>query len=131
MRLTGSTTGTEVNDEKPLRWIHQAYKELTSLSAELQDAFGNALNEVQQGETPSNAKTLHGKLSDVMEIRVNDASGTYRTMYTVKLKGVVYVLGSFQKKSKSGIATPKADLDRILDRLKAAREHYKQQGPDD
>lgn len=120
-----------MNDEKPLRWISQAYRELTSLSAELQDAFGNALNEVQQGETPANAKTLHGPLSDVMEIRVNDASGTYRTMYTVKLKGVVYVLGSFQKKSKSGIATPKADLDRIRNRLQAAREHYKQHGPDD
>lgn len=118
-----------MNNEKPLRWVGQAYKELTSLSAELQDAFGNALNDVQRGETPSNAKPLHGSLSDVIEIRVNDKSGTYRTTYTVKLKGVVYVLGSFQKKSKSGIATPKADLDRIRERLKAAREDYAKHGP--
>ncbi len=103
-----------MSNEKPVRWVGQAYKELTSLSAELQDAFGNGLNDVQQGETPSNSKPLYGNLSDVTEIRVNDASGTYRTMYTVRLKEVVYVLGSFQKKSKSGIATPKVDSTEFL-----------------
>ena len=42
-------------------------------------------------------------------------------MYTVKIDDDIYVLDFFQKKSKSGIATPQADLDRIEQRLKQAR----------
>jgi phage-related protein len=42
-------------------------------------------------------------------------------MYTVKIDDDIYVLDFFQKKSKSGKATPQADLDRIEQRLKQAR----------
>ena len=38
----------------------------------------------------------------------------------------VYVLHAFQKKSKSGIATPKAEIDLIRQRLAAAERHYKE-----
>jgi phage-related protein len=58
---------------------------------------------------------------------VEDYDGdTYRAVYTVKFKGVVYVLDAFQKKSKKGSATPKRDVDRIKSRLKLAEQHYKQ-----
>jgi phage-related protein len=43
-------------------------------------------------------------------------------MYTATLEGSVYVLDVFQKKAKSGRATPQANLDRIEMRLKAARK---------
>ena len=46
--------------------------------------------------------------------------GTYRAVYTVKFKEAVFVLHCFQKKSKRGIATPKADMDIIRARLKVA-----------
>jgi phage-related protein len=49
-----------------------------------------------------------------------------RVMYTTEVEGVVYVLDAFKKKSKEGIATPKADLDRILIRLMAASKHSNQ-----
>jgi len=45
----------------------------------------------------------------------------------VTLKTAVYVLHAFQKKSKRGIATPKADLDLVMKRLRAAREHDAEQ----
>ena len=51
---------------------------------------------------------------------------TYRAVYTVKFKGVVYVLDAFQKKSKKGAATPKHDMARITSRLKLAEQHYKE-----
>jgi len=38
----------------------------------------------------------------------------------VKLAGVVYVLHAFQKKSRKGIKTAKAVLDRVRERLKQA-----------
>ena len=52
------------------------------------------------------------------------AIATYRAIYTVRFAGVVYVLHAFQKKSRRGIATPKAELDLIERRLKRAREDH-------
>ena len=49
---------------------------------------------------------------------------TYRAVYTVKFTDIVYVLHAFQKKSRKGIATPKADLDLIKRRLKVAEEDH-------
>lgn len=57
----------------------------------------------------------------VLEVVEDDAGGTYRSVYTVKFPEVVFVLHCFQKKSKRGIATPKADMDIIRARLKVAQ----------
>jgi phage-related protein len=91
---------------------------------EVKDEFGYALDCVQKGETPKSATKMKGKLSDVMEIHVDEGGDTYRTMYTVRLEGIVYVLDAFKKKSKRGTETPQSDLERIEQRLKVARTHY-------
>ena len=41
----------------------------------------------------------------------------YRAVYTVKFTDAIYVLHAFQKKSKSGIATPKTGITLIRQRL--------------
>jgi len=51
---------------------------------------------------------------------------TYRAAYTVRFDDRIYVLHCFQKKSKRGIKTPKADIDLIKARLKAAQADYNQ-----
>jgi len=51
----------------------------------------------------------------------DDRGNTFRAVYTVKFAGWVCVLHCFQKKSKSGIKTPKEDMDLIHARLKAAK----------
>jgi phage-related protein len=43
----------------------------------------------------------------------------------VRFEGVVYVLHVFQKKSKTGVKTSKADMDLIEKRLKAAEAMHK------
>ena len=58
----------------------------------------------------------------VMEVFSDHRGDTFRAVYTVKLAGRVYVLHAFQKKSKTGIATPKAEIDLIKQRLKRAIE---------
>ena len=115
--------------DKPIVWMGQTLKELRVLPEDVKDAIGYALDVAQKGGHPSDAAPMKGKLRDVLEIRVNEDGDTYRAMYTVKLQGVVYVLDAFKKKSKSGIATPQADLDRILQRLQDAKTHYKKYGP--
>jgi len=59
----------------------------------------------------------------VLEVVESQAGSTYRAVYTVKIAGVVYVLHCFQKKSTSGIATPKQDMDLVRERLKTALAH--------
>jgi len=51
-----------------------------------------------------------------------DASGTYRAVYTVQFANAIYVLHAFQKKSRSGVATPQKDLNLIRRRLVAAEQ---------
>ena len=51
---------------------------------------------------------------------------TYRAAYTVQFAEVVYVLHAFQKKSRKGIETPKADMDLIRTRLARARKDYQE-----
>lgn len=107
--------------EKPLIWIGGSKKDLIALPAEMVRFFGHALDFAQHGDRHEAAKILKGfGGGGVLEIVENDAGGTYRAVYTVKFEEAVFVLHCFQKKSKSGIATPKRDMDVIRARLKIA-----------
>ena len=58
---------------------------------------------------------------------VSDHRGdTFRAVYTVRFAERVFVLHAFQKKSKSGVATPKPDIELITQRLKRAAEISKE-----
>jgi phage-related protein len=79
----------------------------------------------QLGDTSLKAKPLHGLGAGVMEIAVQDATGAFRTVYTVSIGDLIYVIHAFQKKSKAGIATPKSEMDLIRQRLKQLRNEVK------
>jgi len=107
--------------EKPLVWIGSAKKDLMALPADVRKFFGHALDFAQRGGQHSAAKTLKGfGGASVLEVVEDDAGGTYRAVYTVKFEKVVFVLHCFQKKSKSGVTTPKANMDIIHARLRVA-----------
>lgn len=92
-----------------------------SLPVGVRKFFGHALDFAQRGEQHGAAKVLKGfGGAGVLELVEDDGGGTYRAVYTVKFEEAVFVLHAFQKKSKSGIATNKEDLDIIRIRLKAA-----------
>jgi phage-related protein len=110
--------------ERPVVWIGSSLKDLRSMPDAVKDEVGYALDRVQNGETPRSATKMRGDLKGMMEIHVDEGGDTYRTMYTVKLEGIVYVLDAFQKKSKRGKETPRADIERIRQRLKIAALHY-------
>ncbi len=109
------------DQEKPLEWIASSYKDLMSLPTDVRRRFGYALSLAQMGDQDDAAKVLKGfGGAGVLEVIEDDADGTYRAVYTVKYVEAVFVLHCFQKKSKRGIATPKADMDIIRARLKVA-----------
>jgi len=88
--------------------------------------MGYALYQAQLGLKTASAKPLRGfGGAGVLEIIEDYQSDTYRTVYTVKFRDLIYVLHAFQKKSKKGIATPKPDIDLIKNRLKTAEQDYK------
>ncbi len=107
--------------KKALVWIGSSKRDLIAMPIALRKEFGVALDIAQQGLTPEGAKLLKGKAAGATQLSDDYHGDTYRAVYTVELEGCLYVLHCFQKKSKKGAETPKADLDLIETRLKAAR----------
>jgi phage-related protein len=112
---------------KPLEWIGSSKKDLKALPDEVIDVFGYALHLAQTGGRHAQAKPLQGFGSaGVIEVAEDWRGNTFRAVYTVRFEDRVYVLHVFQKKSKSGITTPKPDMVFIRDRLKVATRHAKE-----
>ena len=81
-----------------------------------------ALFIAQLGRTASSAKPWKGLGSGVYELVEDHRGDTFRAVYVVQIADAVHVLHAFQKKSKSGIATPKEDIEVITVRHKRAVE---------
>jgi phage-related protein len=112
---------------KSLVWVSSSKKDLSKFPEDVEDAIGYARYYAQKGIMHKDAKALKGFGSaDVIEIIEMDESGTYRAVYTVQMQGYVFVLHVFQKKSKQGIKTPKPEIDLINNRIKQAKEMYKE-----
>jgi phage-related protein len=60
-----------------------------------------------------------------MEIVDRHDTNTYRAVYTAQFTGLIYVLHAFQRKSKTGIATPKKEIDLIQQRLSSQKKTTK------
>ncbi|MFC0268922.1 type II toxin-antitoxin system RelE/ParE family toxin [Kushneria aurantia] len=111
---------------KPLYWVATSKKDLLTMPSDVQDTFGYALHLAQTGSRHGSVKPLKGFGSaGVLEVLEDHHGDTYRAVYTVRFEGAIYVLHCFQKKSSSGIATPKPDIDKIRERLKAVEQHRK------
>lgn len=77
------------------------------------------------GDKHPAAKPLKGfGGAGILEIVENHDGNAYRAVYTVRFGEVVYVLHAFQKKSKKGVATPAADIERVKARLRLAEQEY-------
>jgi phage-related protein len=89
--------------------------------------IGQALYAAQLGDTDPAAKPLKGfGGTKIMEIVDRHDTNTYRAVYTAQFAGAIYVLHAFQKKSKSGIATPQKDIELIRRRLAEAQRLNRQ-----
>jgi phage-related protein len=106
---------------KPVIWVGSSSKDLREFADIVQDHVGYALYVAQQGGKHRDAKTLTGfGAAGVVEIVKDYRGDTFRAVYTLRYQGAVYVLHAFQKKSKTGHATPRRDMDLIKQRLREA-----------
>jgi phage-related protein len=110
--------------EKPLHWVGSSKKDYLDFPEDVQSDMGYALGVAQLGGKHPRAKHWKGEGSGVLEVVEDFRGDTFRAVYTVRFIGAVYVLHSFQKKSKTGIKTPKEDIDLVHERLRTAKEHF-------
>jgi phage-related protein len=109
--------------EKDVVWMGSSLKDLRSFPDEVRQVFGAAIYHAQLGGKHPQATPMKGhKGAGILEVIEDHDKETYRCMYTVKYGNKVYVLHSFQKKSKKGIATPQTDIDVINNRLKEVKK---------
>lgn len=97
-------------------------KRLKALPKEIQRSVGGALLLAQFGGTADHVKPFKGVGSGVFEIVESHLKNAYRVVYAVQIGEKIYVLHAFQKKSKTGIETPKPDVELIQQRYKEAQE---------
>jgi len=90
--------------------------------------IGFALHQAQLGHKSVSAKPLRGLGPGVLEIIDDYDVNTYRAVYCVRFKDIVYVLHAFQKKSKRGISTPQRELNTVRRRLKDAEADFRLRG---
>ncbi len=96
---------------KEVRWRGDSRKVAHEFPKGARNKLGKELTRVQMGLLPRDGKALTSVGPGVQEIRLAYRKDAYRTVYVATLGDSIYILHAFKKKAKSGIATPKADLD--------------------
>jgi phage-related protein len=84
---------------KPLNFVGSSLDDLRNFPDEARRAAGFELRAVQNGLEPSNWKPMRIIGPGVKEIRIH-ILGEWRIIYVAKFQDVVYVLHSFQKKTR-------------------------------
>ena len=110
--------------EKPLDWVGSSKRDFLAFPSRVKDAIGAALGVAQFGGKHPAAKPWKGEGSGVFEVVEDHVGDTYRAVYTVRFREVVYVLHAFQKKSPSGVRTAATDVELIHRRLKIAQADH-------
>jgi phage-related protein len=93
---------------KPVRFLGDSLKRLREFPDDARQDAGYQLDKLQRGEQPDDFKPMPSIGKGVEELRVWDDAGTYRVIYTARLKDMVVVLHVFQEKTD---ATSRVDIE--------------------
>jgi phage-related protein len=59
------------------------------------------------------------------QIAIRARGDAWRVVYALQLADAIWIIPAFQKKAKSGIATPKHEIDLVRERLKRLKEQLR------
>ena len=93
---------------KAIRFLGDSLKRLREFPEDVRHDAGYQLDKLQRGLQPDDFKPMPTIGKGVEEIRLWDDSGTFRVIYTARLKEMVVVLHAFQKKTQ---ATSRRDME--------------------
>ena len=113
---------TGVGATRKISWIKAAQRDFAGFPAKARKRAAEALTVVAEGATPEIAKPLTGLGSGVWELAIREQGNAYRVVYLLQIGEDIWVVHAFQKKSKTGIATPKHDIDLVRERIKRLME---------
>ena len=107
---------------RPISWLKGARKDFEDFPLGAQVKIARALTILAEGRMPGIAKPLAGFGSGVMELALRHRGDAFRVVHALRVGDDIWVLHAFQKKSKSGIKTPKPEIELIQARLKRMKE---------
>jgi phage-related protein len=107
---------------RPISWIKAARKDFEDFPFGVQTEMGRALTILAEGRMPDIAKPLTGLGFGVMELALRYRGDAFRVVYALRIGSDIWVIHAFQKKSKTGIKTPKLEIDLVRERLKRLKE---------
>jgi len=101
-----------------IAWEGDSKEILHSFPDRVRQNLGFQLWQLQQGERPTDYRSLSSVGAGVFELRDQDERGWYRVVYLSRLRDVIYVLHCFEKKSRE---MPRKDFEKAKGRLKMVR----------
>ena len=114
-----------MRDGRKISWIKAARRDFEEFPKDVQGDMLDALTVAAEGGKSDKAKPFQGVAGGVFEIALRYRGDAFRALYAVKIDADIWVIHAFQKKSKSGIKTPRMEVDLIHDRLKRLKEALK------
>src|SRR5438876_10113742 len=111
-----------MRNTRPIVWMKAARRDFEDFPDRARDRLLDALTVVAEDGMPSIAKQLTGFGSGVLVLALAFRGDAFRVVYAVQLGAEVWVLHAFQKKSRTGIKTPKHEIDLIEARLRRVKE---------
>lgn len=109
-------------DTRPISWIKAAQKDFAAFPANARKRASRALTLIAEGGKPEIAKPLTGLGAGVWELAIRERGDAWRVVYGLQIGTDIWVVHAFQKKSTSGIATPRPDIDLVRSRIKRLKE---------
>ena len=107
---------------RPISWVKAARKDFESFPEGARIEVLRALTIAAEGRKSDSAKPMKGLGSGVFEVALAWRGDAFRTVYAVSIGADIWVVHAFQKKSKSGIKTPRAEIDLVRHRLGRLKE---------
>ena len=110
-----------MRDTRPIGWISAARRAFEKFPEAVRDRVNAILTIAAEGGKADIVKPMKGFGPGVMEIALRYRIDAYRAGYVTEIAGELWVVHAFQKKSRTGISTPKAEIDLIRVRLSRLR----------
>ena len=114
-----------MRDARPVSWIKAARRDFEQFPEDVQSDMRDALTLAAEGQMSGKTKPFKGVEGGVFEIALRHRGDAFRAIYAVKIDVDIWVIHAFQKKSKSGVKTPQAEIEVIRERLKRLKETLK------
>lgn len=109
-------------DTRAISWVKAARKDFAKFPQSARTAVESALTIATEGRLAHIAKPMKGLGSGVYEVALAHRGNAYRAVYAIRIDRDIWVVHAFQKKARSGIETPKQDVDLIRQRLRRLKD---------